>query len=227
MRACVSSLHPETLTRFRTDDEVRQYLQQYYFATVNASMLDSILSAYPSDPTLGSPFDTGLNNSITPEYKRLAAILGDFVFQAPRRLLLTKRSGNANAYSFRALCSHVHMHALNRNIVNKRGKETPVIGTVRLHLSFAFSAPDDSLSAQYHSSDLSIFEPGDLMDVLINFVTKLDPNGATLINWPKYTPDAPALFTLVDGNVTQEITNDTYRAEGMEAILQATIAGTY
>ena len=64
------------------------------------------------------------------------------------------------------------------------------------------------------------------MDALINFVTNLDPNGPTLIDWPQYTTDVPALFTFVDGNVTaQVITHDTYRVEGMKALQRAALAG--
>ena len=85
----------------RTGDQLRQYLKQYFFPTVNDTLIENILAAYPDDPALGSPFDTGSNNSITPEFKRVAAILGDYVFQAPRRLLLTARSGKSSAYSFR------------------------------------------------------------------------------------------------------------------------------
>ena len=65
------------------------------------------------------------------------------------------------------------------------------------------------------------------MDALIHFVNKLDPNGASLIGWPAYTAEAPALLTLLDGNNTQEITQDTYREEGMKALFQATLASTY
>ena len=64
------------------------------------------------------------------------------------------------------------------------------------------------------------------MDALTHFVNNLDPNGASLIHWPSYTTDAPALLTLLDGSTTQEIAIDTYREEGMNAILQATLAGT-
>ena len=88
------------LILFSTAAELRQYLQEYIFPTVNDTVLDGVLAAYPDDPTLGSPFDTGLNNTITPEYKRISAILGDYIFHAPRRLLLTERSGNASVYSF-------------------------------------------------------------------------------------------------------------------------------
>ena len=85
----------------RTDDEVRQYLQQYYFPKANTSLLDDILTGYPEDPSLGSPFDTGSNNTLTPENKRIAAILGDLLFQAPRRFLLQERLGSAEAFAFR------------------------------------------------------------------------------------------------------------------------------
>ena len=81
---------------------MRQHLQQYYFPTANASVLDAIMEAYPEDPTLGSPFDTGTNSSITPQFKRMSAILGDIIFQAPRRFLLTERQSNSSAFSFRA-----------------------------------------------------------------------------------------------------------------------------
>ncbi|VDB90061.1 unnamed protein product [Peniophora sp. CBMAI 1063] len=173
------------------EGELRQYLQEYYFPNADASTLDGVLAAYSDDPALGSPFDTGSNNTITPEFKRIAAIIGDYLFQGPRRLLLTKRAGSANAYSF----------------LNKRGKQTPVLGT-------------------FHGADLTIYAPGDLMDALINFVNRLDPNGASLIEWPVYTADAPALLTLLDGNTTQSITNDTFRMDGIQTLLQATIAGT-
>ncbi|KZV76204.1 carotenoid ester lipase precursor [Peniophora sp. CONT] len=176
-----------------TEDEVRQYLQQYFFPDVDASTLNDILAGYPEDPTLGSPFDTGLNNTLTPEYKRISSVLGDHLFQAPRRLLLTERSGNSSAFSF----------------LYKKGKSTPYLGAL-------------------HGSDVfDIYGPGDLTDALVNFATNLDPNGETLIDWPSYTTDSRVLLTLNDGNVTQTITNDTYRAEGMHALTDASLGGPY
>ena len=71
-----------------------------------------------------------------------------------------------------------------------------------------------------------IYGPGDLTDALVNFATNLDPNGPTLIDWPAYTVDSPALLTLLDGNVTQEITNDTYRAEAMEVLTQIVLVNS-
>ncbi|VDB92096.1 unnamed protein product [Peniophora sp. CBMAI 1063] len=181
-------------TNITTEDELRQYLKQFYFPTANDTIIDNILSAYPDDPALGSPFDTGLNNTLTPEYKRIAAILGDWFFQSPRRLLLSERAGlNSSAFSY----------------LYKRGKSTPYSGAT-------------------HGSDLpAIYGPSDLTDALINFATNLDPNGKTIIDWPAYTPSSPALLTLSDGNVTQSITKDTYRVEGIRAILNASFVDPY
>ncbi|KZV76147.1 alpha/beta-hydrolase [Peniophora sp. CONT] len=180
-------------TNITTEDEVRQYLQQYFFPNVNASTLDDILAGYPEDPTLGSPFDTGLNNTLTPEYKRIAAIMGDILFQAPRRFLLTERPGNASAFSF----------------LHKKSKASPILG------------------ASHNSDTADIYSGSDFTDALINFATNLDPNGPTLINWPVYTNDQPALFTFSNGSVTQSITNDTFRAEGMQALTQASLIDPY
>ena len=63
--------------------------------------LDRLLELYPSNVTQGSPFDTGTNNSLTPQFKRLSAIIGDFTFQAPRRFFLQQRSEKQTTYSFR------------------------------------------------------------------------------------------------------------------------------
>ena len=58
---------------------------------------------YPSDPTQGSPFDTGYLNTFTPQWKRISAILGDAAFQAPRRLMLQNRSGKQSIWTYRTL----------------------------------------------------------------------------------------------------------------------------
>jgi len=48
--------------------------------------------AYPSSPAAGSPFGTGLANEIYPQYKRLAALIGDLTFTLTRRGFLSSLS---------------------------------------------------------------------------------------------------------------------------------------
>jgi acetylcholinesterase len=87
----------------RTDAELRAYLTEFFLINVTSDDLDNLLALYPQDPTQGSPFDTGTQNVLTPEFKRIAALLGDFVFQAPRRWLLDNVSGKQNTWSYCAL----------------------------------------------------------------------------------------------------------------------------
>lgn len=61
----------------------------------------------------------------------------------------------------------------------------------------------------------NIYGPGDLTDYLINFVNHLDPDGPTVLPWPKYDTHSAKLLTLVDGATPQEITRDTFRKAGI------------
>jgi acetylcholinesterase len=168
--------------------------------------MDKLLTLYPQNVTQGSPYDTGTQNALTPEFKRIASILGDFEFQAPRRFFLNNVSGKQNTWSFctlhvltrarLSLHSHVDSHT-----VSKRLKSVPILGS-------------------FHGSDiLNIYGGGDLTDFLIQFATHLNPNGVLSPHWPRYTPSSPQLMTLLDSQVTNRtITLDTYRVEGMEFI---------
>jgi hypothetical protein len=62
--------------------------------------MDKVLDLYPSDVTKGSPYDTGTQNALTPEFKRMASFLGDFKFQEERRFLLQYVSEKQKAWSY-------------------------------------------------------------------------------------------------------------------------------
>ena len=62
--------------------------------------MDELLALYPQNVTQGSPYDTDTQNALTPEYKRIASILGDVVFQAPRRFFAQTVSEKQNTWSF-------------------------------------------------------------------------------------------------------------------------------
>jgi len=100
-------------TNVTTDAELRAYLTEFFLINVTDAELDKVLRLYPQDPTQGSPFDTGTQNAFTPEFKRIAALLGDLVLQAPRRWFLDNVSGKQNTWSY----------------LNKRLKSLPVLGS--------------------------------------------------------------------------------------------------
>ncbi|KAJ8496267.1 hypothetical protein ONZ51_g1208 [Trametes cubensis] len=89
-----------TTLNITTETGLRSYIVDNYLPTPATDDLDNLMTLYPADVTQGSPFDTGILNALTPEFKRLAAIQGDLVFQAPRRFFLQNRSGKQSTWSF-------------------------------------------------------------------------------------------------------------------------------
>jgi len=83
-----------------TEAQVTDYFQNVFLPGLNNDQISELLTLYPEDITAGSPFDTGPLNAITPQFKRIAAIQGDGVFQAPRRWLLKNTSGRQNIWTF-------------------------------------------------------------------------------------------------------------------------------
>lgn len=55
----------------------------------------------PSRNIFYSHFLNGTESVDSPEFKRLAAVQGDFIFQGPRRNLLSKASASQDAWGFR------------------------------------------------------------------------------------------------------------------------------
>ena len=170
--------------------------------------MDKVLRLYPKNVTQGSPYDTGTQNALTPQFKRIASILGDLVFQATRRFFLDNSSGKQDTWSFCTLHAFPHLHAQGVDLytVSKRLKSLPILGSV-------------------HSSDIqNIYGPGELTDYLIHFATNLDPNGGSSPPWLQYTTASRQLLTLLDGPVNNvTITQDTYRTHGMEFMTELSL----
>ncbi|RPD69832.1 carotenoid ester lipase precursor [Lentinus tigrinus ALCF2SS1-7] len=83
-----------------TDDEFASYVSQNWFPGSSLADLSTALQLYPSDPAAGSPFDTGSENAFSPQFKRIAALQGDWFFHGPRRQLLDNVSGKSTVYNF-------------------------------------------------------------------------------------------------------------------------------
>ena len=86
---------------FRTDAEFEEYIQTYYLPNASNATLAQVMEYYPCDPAEGSPFSTSDLNTLTPQFKRLAAFQGDAIFQAPRRVLLQNRFGKQSIWTYR------------------------------------------------------------------------------------------------------------------------------
>ena len=122
--------------------------------------LDEILVLYSNDPSFGSPFGTGNETfGLSPEYKRLAAIIGDANFHAPRR-----------AWAQAAAAAGVPVHAFE--FADPDAVATPALGVTHgTDVPYLYGAPflADPASAPGQLSAV-------MMDYVISFVVGLDPN---------------------------------------------------
>ena len=84
-----------------TNEGAHTYIASNYFPNATAAEIDQLLEFYPEDPAQGSPFNTGNANAVTPEFKRLAAVQGDFFFHGPRRFLLQHHTNKQSVWSYR------------------------------------------------------------------------------------------------------------------------------
>ncbi|KAF5315372.1 hypothetical protein D9619_007119 [Psilocybe cf. subviscida] len=195
------TLFSVTTLNITDNTEFLSYMETNY--DIPQSQLAAISQAYPEDVTQGSPFDTGTANAITPEFKRMSALLGDLFFQAPRRFFLPAMSKTQKTFAF----------------LFKRGKATPIFGA--LHGS--------DIPEFYGTGDSPDFIG---TDALVNFVNNGDPNTknpASLlskIDWQPWSSSAtnPPLLTFIDPAPTVTITFDTYRADAMELLTKISLA---
>ncbi|KAF8989410.1 carotenoid ester lipase precursor [Cyathus striatus] len=190
-----------------TDAELRDYISSVYFPGITDTQLDQILTAYPANDTLGSPFDTGSANALGPQFKRLAAFQGDFEFQAPRRFFMQAAAKTQPTYGF----------------MYKRGKAVPFIA--------AFHTSD--VTEFYGSGAGADFIATDALSELDNQLRKcLDPNSHTHNNisllstthWPLYSSsrEAPPMFTFTDPAPAFNITADTFRQSALQVLTAIT-----
>ncbi|KAI0819594.1 carotenoid ester lipase precursor [Trametes gibbosa] len=94
-------------TNITTPAEIAGYIRSNYFPKASKGTITRLLELYPADPAAGSPFGTGDEFAFTPEYKRIAAITTDLVFEGTRRFLLEQRFGKQMARSYQSQRSKI------------------------------------------------------------------------------------------------------------------------
>ncbi|KAF8272604.1 hypothetical protein EI94DRAFT_1783500 [Lactarius quietus] len=92
----------------RTEAELRTYITEFFVSNAKDGQVDELLNLYPQNVTRGSPYDTGPQNALMPEFKCIASVLGD---------LVTLR---VHASKHTSTLSHT---------VSKRMKSLPILGS--------------------------------------------------------------------------------------------------
>lgn len=137
----------------------RKWLEFFMFDAPK-DKIDELMRLYPEDPVVGSPYRTGLSNQINSQYKRMASLMTDVLFFAPRRIIIENSKQKIFTYVSTAL----------HNLV-------PYLGT--------FHAVD--VVFQFY---LDIGPSHPFRKYWIAFTNHLDPNvGSGLPQWDEYNND--------------------------------------
>ncbi|KAI0116407.1 sterol esterase [Nemania sp. FL0031] len=145
-----------------TEAALIDYLSNVFFQKASKEVVTELVGVYSPALSAGSPFRTGILNSPYPEYKRLAAILGDLVFTLTRRLFLeTTSTVNPDVPSWSYLASYDY--------------GTPILGT--FHGS-------DILQVFY--GILPNYASNAIQSYYISFLYTMDPNQGTSSVYPKW-----------------------------------------
>ena len=91
--------HPKSV-KIRTSDEFLDYINSIFYPNTSRAAVAKLLDLYPSDPAAGAPFDTGDKFAYSPQYKRMAALQGDYIEQAPRRLFVQTLASQQPVYCY-------------------------------------------------------------------------------------------------------------------------------
>lgn len=169
------TLFAQVQTNITTDKELNDYFVSF-FANASYDIVAGMTSTYPQTAEAGSPFGTGDWYNSYPQYKRLAAIIGDSVFTLKRRIFIDYTSKVMPTWSYMATYL-----------------STPYLGT--WHGS-------DILETYIGTPN----EKGDsMLAYYISFINTLDPNTLTKGNytqWPKWDSDSRTVLNMTaTGNI--------------------------
>ena len=150
-----------------TTYQLEDYFLKKFFNHASHSQIKELVGLYFDIAKNGSPFRTGLSGNWYPQFKRLAAILGDVTFTINRRATLT-------------VVNAVYPDNPTWSYISSYDHGTPLLGTFHGSdlLQVFFGIKTDYASVAFHA-------------YYLNFVNSLDPNVGkiklvTLPHWPTW-----------------------------------------
>ena len=173
------------------------YLSQNFFDNATKEQVAELVGTYPEDSAAGSPFRTRQRNEWYqdeygngPGFKRIAALLGDFVFTLARRLALEAMATSRKEVPLWSSISSIG-HVLLPYFGTPHGTDLNMIFN-------GIGIPAVSTRTYY-----------------LNFLYNLDPNvgKSGYKNWPRWTPDERQLLwtkLFSNGIIEDTFRNDSY-----------------
>lgn len=201
-----------------TDQDLYDYVYGSTGYSFPSSVVREIMTLYPDDPTVGIPANTGTERFAEQgyQYKRIAAIIGDAFYHAPRLDDARWYSKYSPTYIYR-FNTRPFVNGTNATFTDTVGSLAPAYKGVQhfSEVAFVFSNPQyvgpwpeyQALSKQMSAQ-------------WINFVHGGSPNGDALPRWPKYSEGKRGLNLVIqaqgrgyNGSFVEE---DTWRLAGRE-----------
>ncbi|KAI0735219.1 extracellular triacylglycerol lipase precursor [Earliella scabrosa] len=163
-----------------------------------------LMALYPADPAEGSPFGTGNETfGLSPAFKQASALIGDIMFQAPRR-----------AWVQSATLQGVKVYSYLFNDRQAVPVGLPMLGVS--HAAELFNVYGQSVIVPHVNVD---FSDVPMMDYWISFATSLDPNdgrGEPRLHWPQYSVFDPIVMQFTTPK--SSLIPDTFRFKQLAAI---------
>jgi triacylglycerol lipase len=168
-------------------------LQNLYFLDATREQISDLVATYKDDREDGSPFRTGDENNWYPQFKRLAALLGDTSFTLTRRSFLnTAQKSKPDVPSWSYMASYGH--------------NLPFLGTFHGSdvLQFFYGIQNNYASKAMYTYYLS-------------FVYDQDPNSraGNYIDWPLWGENRTLMHFFEDHG---DLLADDFRQDSWEAL---------
>ncbi|KAF9779504.1 carotenoid ester lipase precursor [Thelephora terrestris] len=170
-----------------TDVQVREYVQETYMKGAPEAEVDRVMSLYPNDPTKGSPFNTGDRNLLSPQFKRMAAFIGDMAFIAARRYFAQSRSDKQPVYVF----------------LSERFKGLEHLGAA--HSSDLADPFSGGITADYFIQFITHMDPNG---------RSMSPR--SILPWPRYSNELPSVMRFFHDDIPASLGMDDYRKDALD-----------
>ncbi|KAF2109203.1 Alpha/Beta hydrolase protein [Lophiotrema nucula] len=205
-----------------TDEDIYAYLYGSTGFDFPSDVVNTILRLYPDDPAQGIPLNTGSERFAEEgyQYKRIAAIVGDVFYHAPRLDDARWYSKYSDTFIYR-FNTRPFQNNTNATFTDTVPHLAPAYKGVQhfSEVAFVFGNPQfvgpwpeyQALSKQMSAQ-------------WINFITGSNPNDDGLPMWPKYSDGERGLNLVLQANGRGQngsyVEEDVYRLEGREYLIK-------